>query len=407
MNKMILFENKEDCCGCGACFNACPKQAISMAEDEYSFLYPEINHEICIGCGLCKEVCGYQTVKEMNSPLSTYVAATRNTDILKSASGGAFACIASGILDQGGIVYGASMETVDGLLTPVHIGIESKDHLTKLQGSKYVQSSIGNIYKKVKQQLITGRMVLFSGTPCQVAGLKSFLRQKDYKNLLLIDIICHGVPTVGFFNAYVSELEKKVKGKIFGFKFRDKSHGWSLVGRADYYTSKRNPNSKLIFARESSYYQLFLKGDIYRENCYQCKYASPNRPGDITLGDFWGIEKEHPDYLAANGGIFDEAKGISCLIVNSDKGREILSQFASGMFLGKSTFEKAAKQNGQLLHPTAESSRRTFLLDLYKNEGYSAVEKWFRKSIGVKLYVVYIIDRLPVSLKKYLRRMMR
>ena len=407
MEKIELFSEKADCCACGACMNICPKHAISMVEDEYGFKYPSINEELCIRCGVCKSVCGYQNKKETNEPLHTYVACTQTTNIVESASGGVFAALAKAFLEKGGIVYGVALEQIDGELVPLHIGIERKEDLHKLLGSKYVQSNVGTVYAKIKMQLHEGRRVMFSGSPCQVAGLKAYLGNKEYDNLILIDIICHGVPSIQFFNSYLHELEKKLKGRVVDFKFRDKSKGWGLVSRVDYINASNKPKSRSINARESSYYHLFLAGDIYRENCYSCKYASKNRPGDITLGDYWGIEKEHPEYLTANGGVFDERKGVSCMILSTEKAKAFVEEVRDSVQLQESTFEKAARKNGQLVHPTPCSERREKVLEMYADLGYKAIDKWFIKKLGIKMIPIYIIDRIPVSLKKGIRRILK
>lgn len=407
MEEIKLFENKSQCCGCGACMNICPRKAIIMKEDKFGFLYPSINSDLCIKCGACKRVCGFQNIEEKNEPMHTYVACTQTTDITQSASGGVFASIAKSFIENNGLVYGVSMELINNELIPMHICVDNIEDLPKLQGSKYVQSKIGNTYTQVKQQLTQGRNVLFSGTPCQVAGLKSFLGNKEYDNLFLIDIVCHGVPSIKFFNSYLRELEHKLKGTIIDFKFRDKSRGWGLVGKVSYLKTNNERKSKYVFARESSYYQLFLKGDIYRENCYECKYASQNRPGDITLGDYWGIEKEHPDYLIANGGEFDECKGISCMIVNSAKAEKLIEELSKKILIKESTFEKVARQNGQLVYPTKRSERREEILEKYTEQGYKQIDKWFKSTLGIKFLPIFIIDRVPVSLKKQIRRIIK
>ena len=406
MGKIILFHDKTECCGCEACVNICPQKAIHMEEDEYGFRYPSIDESLCVGCGLCQRVCGYKQVEESNVPISTYVACTLNTDIMKSASGGVFASLAKSIIEMGGIVYGVSMENINGELIPMHIGIEAELDLIKLQGSKYVQSVMGDTYNQVKKQLMRGRKVLFSGTPCQVAGLKAYVGDISKDNLLLVDIICHGVPSVSFYQGYIKELEGKLKGKVTDFKFRDKTSGWGLVGKVSYLNKKNEAKSKLIYARESSYYQLFLKGDVYRENCYSCKYASGNRQGDITLGDYWGIEHEHPEYLVANGGDFDEAQGISCMLINTSKGKAYLEQVSEGLRTGISSFEKAARKNGQLCHPTETSDRRQMILDMYVKGGYREVDTWFKRKNLAKIPFVFVLDRIPVSVKKKIRRIL-
>ena len=222
-----LFENKKDCCACGACLNICPKEAISLKQDEYGFLYPEIDEYLCIRCELCKKVCAFQNVEEDNVPISTFAAISKNRNQAKnSASGGIFAAIAQYVINNNGIVYGAAF---DDSWNVKHIGIEHIEDLIKLQGSKYTQSNTDTTFIEVKKMLALGKQVLYSGTPCQIAGLKKYLG-KDYTNLITIDIICHGVPSNKMFKDYLSYLEAKNNAKIQNFKFRDKKTGWGING---------------------------------------------------------------------------------------------------------------------------------------------------------------------------------
>lgn len=393
---MILFENKVQCCACGACMNACSKQAIHMKEDEYGFLYPEIDSASCISCGACRRVCAFQNSENKGVPLETYVAVTRNMDILESASGGVFASLATSVMEDGGMVYGSSMEYENGKLIPKHIGISHKDELKKLQGSKYVQSLTGVIYQDVKKQLGTGRYVLFSGTPCQVDALRSYLG-KEYSNLLTIDIICHGVPGVLFFQDYIELLEKRLNYEIVNFKFRDKSRGWGLNGTAIY-----EHGSRAIYCSESSYYTFFLNGDCYRINCYECKYACAHRPGDLSIGDYWGIEHEHPELLIKNGGEIDIIKGVSLILVNTEQGRTYLDRYQSGLKCWKSDFEKAARGNGQMIRPSLLTDYREQILECYQSGGYSAVEEWFQAHYGVSM-LTKIKNRIPFSFKRFVK----
>lgn len=378
MKPYELFENKSDCCGCGACMNICSKNAISMDKDEYGFIYPHINSNLCIQCGMCEKVCAYQNIKENNEPMSVYAAVTKNTDIMKSASGGAFASIAAHILDNGGVVYGSSMETVSDNLLPMHIRVNNREELLKLMGSKYVQSNMGNTYLDIKKDLKSGKQVLFSGTPCQVASLKGFL-QKQYDNLYTVDIVCHGVPSSQLFQDYLSVFENKLDGKITEFLFRDKKVGWGLTAKVTYIRDNKE-RYKWIPSGASSYYTAFLNSDIYRENCYSCKYAGKNRPGDLTVGDYWGIEKVHPEYLSKNDGFINVGKGSSCIIVNSQNGANLIDECIDYLTFKPSSYEKAAKENGQLTHPSVKGKNRDLILDSYKSGGYEAVEKMFRKT---------------------------
>lgn len=406
MNKITLFNDKKDCCGCGACVNKCPKQAISMQEDEYGFLYPVIDESKCIQCGMCLRVCGYQNEQMKQLVVDTFIAQTRNTDIKKSASGGVFASIAKQIIGAGGVVVGTALEYDNKILEPRYIMVDNLTDLEKLLGSKYVQSSTGNIYKVTKEYLDKGITVLFSGTPCQVDGLRSYLG-KAYDNLFLIDIICHGVPSKKLFQDYIRFLEEKYSDKIIDFKFRDKTNGWGLTANA--YTA--NAGNKLIPCYMSPYYDMFLKSYTYRINCYSCKYANKHRVGDITIGDFWGVEIEHPEVLASNGGDVNEEQGVSCVIVNNVQGKELLNKFGFGLLLIKSDFEKAAKHNGQLNGPCALTKiKREKYLNVYKYLGYIGVKKVWLKEIGTLRYSINIIkpympNKLKVVIKLFLRIM--
>jgi coenzyme F420-reducing hydrogenase beta subunit len=401
-DKINLYNKKKDCCACGACQNICPRHAISMSEDAYGFLYPEIDYKICIQCGLCKSVCSYQNIKESNIPLLTYAAVTKNSDILQSASGGVFSSFATSIIKEQGIIYGVSLENKDGILTPIHISAETTEELRKLQGSKYVQSYTGRTYCEARKHLQQGRLVLFSGTPCQIAGLKGFLK-KGYDTLLTIEIICHGVPSARFFQDYIAQLGHQVGGKIIDFKFRDKQTGWGLTGKATYVTKSGKQKTKLIPCGTSFYYTLFLNSEIYRESCYSCPYACENRPGDLTIGDYWGIQKQHPEIMENNGGIFNERNGSSCMIVNTEKGMEFVEKYRDGLELYVSDFNKVAAENEQLKMASKRTGNREKILNEYKNYGYEKVEKNFREYVGIRYYMSILKCHFPRTLKRKIK----
>lgn len=406
-DKIILFTEKKDCCGCGACMNDCPKQAISMEEDEYGFIYPVIDEYRCVKCGNCKKVCAFQNTVERSSPIATYVASSNDAkQIMESASGGIFAGFATKIFEDGGVAFGATMEYKNKCLIPMHICINDRQDLIKLQGSKYVQSCIGFTYSEAKKYLIEGKIVLFSGTPCQIAGLKGFLK-KDYDNLLSVDIICHGVPNAKFFQDYLKVLEKKLNGDIVDFKFRDKTKGWGYTGKTRYKVSSGETKEVLLPCETSSYYSMFLKSYINRESCYSCKYASSHRPGDITIGDYWGVQQEHPELFQKAGSIMSDEKGISCIIVNTKKGEKYMRYFKNFYNLYPSTFEKAAKKNGQLNTPNHISPLRTEIFNLYKIGGYEAIEKSFKKNLGIKIYYYKLKSMMPKGAKRTIKKFMR
>ena len=248
-----------------------------------------------------------------------------------------------------------------------------------------------------------GKEVLFSGTPCQVDGLKGYLG-KDYSNLITVDIICHGVPNEKVFQGYIQSLENKLGGKVTNFYFRDKANGWGLNAKI-VYQKDGVEKVKLIQSGLSSYYKMFLESKIYRENCYTCPYASENRPADFTIGDYWGIEKEHPNYLTGNGGNINSKQGVSCLIVNTDKGEKLVKELSSKMDLMDSTFEKVKKGNAQLNQPSRRSGNREMLLKAFEDGGYDNLEKAYKKSLGKKYYARLLWGYTPLKVKRLINKL--
>lgn len=406
----VLYNTKKDCCGCGTCSIMCPRKAIIMEKDEFGFVYPRIQEENCISCGLCTEICAFQHRKEGTAPQAVYALSRKNQKrLLNSASGGVFAAIAEQWISEGGIVFGAALLSLDGHLSPHHASAQTADELALLLGSKYVQSNLGNIFFEVKNQLDTGRKVLFSGTPCQIDALNIYLK-KSYANLLTMDLICHGVPSAAMFADYLNLESKKIGAPIADFKFRDKANGWGLNARI-IYTKNSKSVSKFVSSNESSFYELFLRSEIYRENCYHCPYTNFSRPADLTIGDYWGIELEHPEYLVPNG-YLDPKSGISVLMIHTKKGMDAFDRYKREFICYPSTFEKAARHNEQLNHPSLPGPNREKILCRYQKKGYSAVDAWFwwekRKHQLVeqaKGYLHYKIS-LPIktTIKKVLRR---
>lgn len=373
-----IFEQKSDCCGCGACQAICPKKAIDMVEDEYGFTYPKIDEAKCVNCGLCRKTCSYKNPKRMTDEKKVFMSVSKNEEnLMKSASGGVFFELAKAIILDNGIVYGCSMEKVNDKLYPKHIRVNNLDELRKLQGSKYVQSECGYIYNLVKKDLLENKIVLFSGTPCQIEGLKAFLQYKDYENLFLLDIICHGVPSRKMFQDYIENFEQKNNCKVIDYYFRDKKFG---CGYNNKFIFEKNGDIETIVkkAYESSYCQLFLDSAICRENCYNCPYAVSERNSDITIGDFWGAKEEHTNCK------MDEKKGISCFISNTSKGYRVLIQYGNQLECIDSTFEKVAKHNHQLNFPSQKIKERDEIMEFYKNKGFKAVDIFYKKSRFIK-----------------------
>lgn len=395
-----LYVNKENCCGCGSCVNTCPKNAVSMVRDAEGFLYPEIDSGKCVDCGLCIKSCAFQNIKEPNKSLSVYAAVRKDREKLKqSASGGMFAVIAEKVIDEGGIVFGCSMEKKDGKLYPMHIKAENRDELASVLGSKYVQSDTGSIFKSIKKELASGRKVLFCGTPCQVAGLKGFLK-KDRDNLILLDLICHGVPSSKMFQDYIECIEKKKNIKVENFRFRAKTGKTGLAGEMIYTDKNGNRKSTLMFPAISSYYSNFLKSHIYRASCYKCPYACENRPGDLTIGDFWGFAKHYNDFDKTQ---FIAADGISCVSVNTEKGNEIWESLKADIAVHNSDYVKAADRNPQLVRPSSKGEKYELIMKTYREKGYAGVEKLFAPALRkykIKSSIKKLIPRFLINFLK-------
>ena len=336
---MIEIVNKEKCCGCYGCVSICPKQCISMKSDEEGFWYPKVNKDICIKCGLCEKTCPVirnEYTGTDNNKVKSYVSYTNNYEIrMKSSSGGLFSMFAEKILSEGGVVFGAAFD--DEFLVH-HIAIETIEDLKLLQGSKYLQSKIGDSYKKAKDFLNKGRKVLFSGTACQIAALKAFLG-KEYNNLFTIDVLCHGVPSPKVWQRYVREKESNYNSSLSKVNFRNKSTGWKRYSFEMEFTNSKKYND--IF-NINDYMKLFLSDICLRPSCYDCRFKSLNRPSDITLGDCWGIENYMPD--------MDDDKGTSVVLVHSESGNEMLNSLKDKINLREAEVDKA-------LPPTADSRK--------------------------------------------------
>jgi len=327
-----------ECFGCRACEQVCINNCINMVNDSEGFLIPIVNFSSCNKCGACISKCPIErTDIPCESKCITYAMKIMNRDILKdSASGGAFPMIAITVLSKNGYVYGAAY--CDELYVK-HIGINSISELYKLQSSKYVQSDTGNTYIEVKEKLELNHYVVYSGTPCQIAGLRAFLG-KDYERLLTVDIICHGTPSPLLFKKYLGFLENKGKSKILRYNFRCKKLGWGL-----YYSYYFNRSDSITGAgRTDPYYKNFLLGNTYREICYSCKYANKNRVGDITIGDYWGVEKHHPE--------FSTKDGVSLVIANTEKGRVFINEMKEHTHYLESNINIASLENNNLYQPT-------------------------------------------------------
>lgn len=324
---MITLLHRENCCGCAACEQVCPKRCITLKADSEGFWYPKVNAQICINCNLCEKVCPVLNQDEERTPLKVYAAINKDESVRsKSASGGMFTIVAEEVLNKGGIVFGVLF---DEKWNAVFGYTETVEGLDALRKSKYVQAWVGNAYKKVKEFLEQGRLVLFTGTPCQIAGLRHFLRKK-YENLLLMDLICEGVPSPKVWRKYLDEEIARMCEKnsvlphpiskedvfIKDISFRNKSLGWKKFSFALTLSTTNGSGKNTVLPqyvnRDSAYMQAMFRYLDLRPICYECPFKSCKSGSDITIADFWGINKLHPE--------MDDDKGTSMVFLNTPKG---------------------------------------------------------------------------------------
>ncbi len=341
---MIDIADKSNCCGCTACASVCPQGCIAMREDAEGFLYPEADKDACVDCGLCERVCPLLHKPARHEVFAVYGAKNKNDDVrLTSSSGGMFTLFAQAALADNGAVFGAAQD--DGL-TVRHVQAETAEELLSLRGSKYVQSVTAGCFAQARALLRAGRTVLFSGTPCQIAGLKGYLA-KPYDNLLTIDVVCHGVPSPRVYRKHLRELAAQAGEPVTQVRFRDKTKGWKN-GETLFLTEHcRMGASK----RRETYMRLFLNNVSIRPSCAQCAFNNQRSLADITIADYWGVDKQFPQ--------FDDDKGVTLVIVNTAKGAELLRRVRQDSELLATDFAKGAEYNLAVakslpLHPQRE-----------------------------------------------------
>lgn len=393
-----MISNK-GCFGCRNCEKICNQKAIKITDNEEGFLYPIIDNLLCNNCRLCETVCptiNYSKTLNLRDTQKIYAGYTYDLNQrCTSSSGGIFATIADYILENGGVVIGACF-TEDFHL--YHIVINNKRDLDRLKGSKYFQSDLTSVFEEILENLKKDKLVYFCGTPCQVSALKLFLK-KDYNNLITSDLICHGVPSKLYFYEYKSFLEKKYRGKLQKFQFRNYK-GWGELETFHIKTKKR-----ILIKKQPQYCSPFLtgflSGALFREVCYSCVFSNGTRCGDITLGDFWGIQK------ISN---LDYEKGCSAILVNTQKGQEILETLKKNLYLEQRSFQEVSSGNPNLLQPTKRPEiRENIYCELKENtinyifNKYFKIHLYFFKSL--KYYIGVCLG--DSSIKKILRRILQ
>ncbi len=354
---MITIKDKKDCCGCHACATVCTKHCITMQADEEGFLYPIVDKDTCTDCGLCEKVCPVINQSEPRKPLKVYAAKNKNEEIRRqSSSGGIFTLLAEKVIVDGGVVFGAKFDVEWNV---EHSWTNTIEGIVDFRGSKYVQSTIGDTYRETKEFLCQGRKVLFSGTPCQIAGLKKYLR-KDYENLLTVDVVCHGVPSPKIWREYLSSLQLSNIGAI---SHKDKSTGWR-----GYSFSVKDTDGKVVYiekASENKYLSAFIRNFTLRPSCFSCPAKSGKSLADITLADYWGVEHLLPQ--------MDDNKGTSFVCVNTQRGVDISNKL--DMMSVNADYQKSIPHNSCIVQSTIEPIERSIFWESYMKDGVKVLPK--------------------------------
>lgn len=370
---MIIYNDKKECSGCTACFNICPKQAIDMVEDEKGFKYPEIDDNKCINCNLCIKVCPLKKELKDNKPLEVYAVKNRDEEVrARSSSGGFFNEISKYVIINGGYVFGA---VYDKKFDVYHYGTNDIKENERFKGSKYVKSDVKNTYKEVKELLGKNIMVLYSGTPCQIDGLKQYLKNINQENLITCDNVCHGTPSPKIFREYKKELENNNNSKIKEFTFRYKVN----ESTQNIYVLFENGSKYIENSAIDKYYKLFHKNINLRDCCFDCHYSNTNRVGDFSIGDFWGIEKSIQN--------FEDKKGVSLVLINTEKAKSIFSLIKENLDVKESNIIDALQPN--LIHPSIADKNKDEFWKCYLNKGYNvAVKKYTKIKILIKIKTI-------------------
>lgn len=390
MIEILSNTNRQKCSDCGACYNVCPTNAISPKTDEYGFQYPEIDNEKCISCKKCVAACEYTQTRELNAPLEAYAATNLDKDtLMNSSSGGVFYALAEYVLSQNGAVCGC---VYDSQLMPMHICTEKQDDVLLMRKSKYVQSDIGMVYRDILGRLKKGQLVLFTGTPCQVAALYAVVGE-NFPNLITVDLICHGVPNRELFKKFLKYLESKYNTKIVKFDFRSKKYKWQRFTAE--FTDEKGHRKNIGKANEF-YFSAFTGGNILRPNCFECRFATANRVGDITIGDFWGHE--------ALDLKCDKINGISVLMINNKRVSDLIDVLSQKLMLEKVDYEIVVAGNTCLKHPTLKGKKWEKYMQAIKDDKVTEIAGRYRAANKKKILRGTIRLLVPIKMVQYLNK---
>lgn len=333
---MIKINNKKDCCGCWACYNVCPKHCITMVEDKEGFRYPKVNLDECIDCGVCEKVCPLLKPKMNDEIPINYVVQQKDKDVLRTSnSGGFFTAIAKYAIEKGGVVFGAAF---DNDMELRHSYSEKFEECERFRGSKYVQSLIGDTYKQAKSFLDAGRLVVFSGTPCQIAGLYGFLRGREYENLITVDLVCRGTPSPLLLRKYFAFNASLVGSSIKDYRSRDKYYGYDYSTSTIWFEDKTKSYHK---GKESDLMLgLYFKNICSRPSCYTCHFKTLNRISDITIFDCWDASSVSSKF---------SKEGATNVFIHTPKGNDVFNKIKNAFIYAKPDIEKIIKRDGVMI----------------------------------------------------------
>lgn len=366
---MIKADDKTKCSGCMACYNICPQKCISMIEDEEGFLYPKVDVDACVNCGLCDRTC---PLNEKNNKkygvVQSEIVQNKDLEVLRqSTSGGAFTPIAQYILQRNGVVFGVEMDEDSNFVK--HIKVEKEESLIRFRNSKYVQSYVGNSFDDAKQELQKGRLVCFSGTPCQIQGLKNYLH-KEYENLITVDVVCRGVPSPGVWKKYTDYLKRK--GKLSSVRFRDKSLGYQYSTMEVVYKDGKIERNGI---ESDQWLRMFFSGMILRPSCPVCNFRSVERCSDFTIWDCFNVSDLTKD--------LDETKGATRMLIHTKRGQEIFNEIRDRFYVVDADVNTVAV--GITEKPDFNKRKSEFIQDYNKLSMEELLNKWFPMTFKVKV----------------------
>lgn len=394
LNDRLIQQKKSECTGCHACFNACPVHAISMKRDMEGFLYPSVDENICIHCGRCVQVCQIFQKQKDPEQIPSRAFACMNTcmdERLSSSSGGIFILLARYVIERNGYVFGAAF---DEHMHLSHTYASTLEGCRAFMGSKYLQSRIGTSFSDAKRFLNQGKWVLFTGTPCQIHGLKLFLG-REYEKLIAVDLACHGVPSPAVFERYIDDLGKKYGSQVVGFSFRSKKTGWKSFSSQVEFEDKQ---SNCTEHDQCPYMKAFLSNLDLRPYCYRCNNKEGNHFSDLTMGDFWGAKAKEAD--------MDDDKGTSVLLTNTAKGGQILQGITQSLFIRQTDLKHVLEHNGAMVRAVSMNPyREKFFYDF--NHKDAPLEELILPYLPKRSVKEKIKAMVPAPIKEALKKALK